>query len=109
MKSKAIEETLEAILRIDIEAALKEKEKQTLTKKFNQELLDEKREVEREHFREARKNAKIKRESIINEMNETVANINISTEKEVERLKYLLENNIDEITGKIFNKILKNI
>ena len=109
MESKTIEKTLEEIIKIDSEAIVKENEKQTLKKKINQELLDEKRKVERKYLKEARKNVKIEKENILNEMNETIANINKNTEKEIERLKYLLDNNIDEITGRIFDKILKNI
>lgn len=109
MKSNTIEKTLEEILKIDSEAIIKENEKQTLKKKISKELLDERRKVERKYLKEARKSVKIEKENILNEMNKTIANINENSEKEIERLKYLLDNNIDEITGKIFDKILKNI
>ena len=109
MKSSDIERTLEEILKIDIEASKKESEKFILKEKYNEEISIKKREIEREYFKEARKKVKIEKGKIVREMNDIVNSINRNTEKEVERLEFLLDNNIDEITSKIFTKILNNI
>jgi len=109
MKSNDIERTLEEILKIDIEASKKRNEKSVLKKKYNEEISLKKREIEREYFKEARKKVKVEKEKIAQEMNDIVNSINRNTEKEVERLEFLLNNNIDEIKSKIFTKILDNI
>ncbi|MDM8533819.1 hypothetical protein QUF55_03850 [Clostridiaceae bacterium HSG29] len=109
MKSNDIERTLEEILKIDIEASKKENEKSFLKKKYNEEISLKRREIEREYFKEARKKVKIEKEKITLEKNDVVDTINENTEKEVKRLEFLLNNNIEEIKSKIFTKILDNI
>ena len=109
MKTAKIEATLKNILEIDNQGKTKEEEKKKLRKRHKEKLTQKKREIEREYMKEARLNTKKKREDIYNELEQAVAMINSNTSNEIQRLNFLLENNIDVITDKIFKKILEKI
>lgn len=109
MKTVKIEETLKNILEIDNQCKNQEKEKEKLRVTYQEKLINEKRKIERKYMKEARGIAKEKRDEVYETFEKEVATIDHETKAEVQRLNFLLENNIDEITDKIFKKILKNI
>lgn len=109
MKTAKIEETLKNILEIDYEGKRKEKSKEDLHEKHEKRLSKKKREIEREYMKAAREEAKNKREKIYDELEKNIATIHSHTTDEIQRLNFILENNIENITDKIFEKILKNI
>jgi|GEM_PF-2320485 len=109
MKTVKIEETLKSILEIDHEGKRKTSAKEALYDKHENRLTKKKREIEREYMRAARLETKKKRERIYDELEREVATIHSDTSNEIQRLNFILENNIDTITNKIFKKILKNI
>ena len=109
MKTAKIEETLKNILKIDNQCKDQEKEKEKLTEIYKEKLNQEKRKIERKYMKEARKIAKSKKDKIFRKLEEELVSVDHETKAEVQRLNFLLENNIDEMTDKIFKKILKNI
>ncbi|HKL43013.1 MAG TPA: hypothetical protein VJ962_10585 [Clostridia bacterium] len=109
MKTAKIEETLKSILEIDQNGKEKTEAKEALYDKQEKRLAKKKREIEREYMKEARLETKEKREKIYTELEREVATIHSNTNIEIQRLNFILENNIDSITHKIFRKILKNI
>jgi len=109
MKTAKIEGTLKKILEIDGQGKSKENDKEKLHDLYEEKLTQKKREIEREYMKEARLTTKKRREEISSELEREVATINSNTNNEVQRLNFLLENNIEVMTNKIFNKILENI
>lgn len=109
MKTAKIEKTLKSIIEIDNQGKSKAADKEELHNIHKEKLTRKKREIEREYMKEARLETKKKREKIYNELEREVSTINSNTNNEIQRLNFLLENNIDIITNKIFNKILKKI
>lgn len=109
MKTNKIDKTLKNILKIDNQCKNKEKEKNTLNEIYQKKLVNEKRRIDREYMKEARSIARKQREKIYKDLDEEVAAIENKTKSEVEHLNFILENNINDITEKIFNKILENI
>ncbi len=109
MKTAKIEGTLKKILEIDCQGKSKEKEKERLHDLYQEKLAQKKRVIEREYMKEARLTTKKRKEEINRELKREVATINSNTNAEVQRLNFLLENNIEIMTDKIFNKILENI
>lgn len=109
MKTAKIEETLKSILEIDHEGKEKTDAKEALYDKHEKRLTQKKKEIERKYMKAARLKTKRKREKIYNDLEREVATIHSDTNNEIQRLNFILENNIDSITHKIFEKILKNI
>jgi hypothetical protein len=109
MRTAKIDETLKNILEIDRLGEEKQVEKEALHDKYDAELTQKKRSIEREYMKTARLKTKEKREKIYNALEREVATIHSQTNVEIQRLNFILENNIESITGEIFNKILKNI
>jgi hypothetical protein len=109
MKTAKIEETLKNILEIDYAGRQKAKSKEDLHEMHEERLTKKKREIEREYMKAARQETKNKREKIYDELEDNIATIHSNTNNEIQRLNFILENNIKGITDKIFEKILKNI
>lgn len=109
LKKDEIEKNIEEIIRIDRKAKALEEQKLTYQKNAKNELQAKKMEIERELMREARFEAKEQRDRIYNETKSIKYKINKKTDKQCTRLKYVLENNIDEMTEKIFKKIINNL
>jgi hypothetical protein len=109
MKTAKIEETLKGILEIDQEGKKKTEAKDALYEEHEKRLTKRKRKIEREYMKEARLETKEAREKIYNELEKEVATIHSNTNNEIQRLNFILQNNIESITHKIFEKILKNI
>lgn len=109
MKTAKIEKTLKNILEIDREGKRKTTTKDALYDKHEKRLTKKKREIEREYMKAARLETKNKREKIYDDLEKKIATIHSNTNDEIQRLNFILENNIDSITDKIFKKILKNI
>jgi hypothetical protein len=109
MKKDEIEDNLDRIIAIDEKAKALEEQKENYKKEAENALEAKKMEIEREFMREARFNAKEQRDKIYNEMKSVKYKINKKTDKQCTRLKYVLENNIEDMTEKIFNKIISNL
>lgn len=109
MKTKKIEQTLEEIMTIESKAHALEDKKKELQDNYNKKLGKEKIAIERRYLKEARQKAKEMRDEILRSGHEMTETIEAESNEKVNKLEYLLNNNIEEITQKIFNQIISQL
>jgi hypothetical protein len=109
MQAKMIEETLRRIIEIDTQAVEVEQNAIDNEKEKRRALKKEQKALEFSIMKQARKEAKVKYDAIIEKARLEAAEIEASGQAECERLDKLLEQNKEEMVEKVFIRLFDTV